>query len=115
MKKARIFLSLIALLAVIGGAFAFKAFKFNATPAWRYTNSITIGGSVYSSTVPFCTSTDPVSFFTTLCFEITPTYTSIARTGASTITLVYTANTNLTYTIPQTSCSLLTTCVTAIL
>lgn len=116
MKKARIFLSLVAMLAIIGGAFAFKAFKFNANPAWRYTNSITIGGSVYSSSVAFCTSAQAVSFFTTPCFEITTTYTSIDRTAPPvTITLRNTANTSVTYTIAETSCSLLNACVTAIL
>ena len=116
MKKARIFLSLIALLAVIGVAFAFKASKFNANPAWRYTSSITVGGIVYYSTVPFCTSTNAVSFFTTECFEITTTWSTTVRTGPpSTITLKYTANPNVTLTIAETSCFNLLTCVTAIL
>jgi hypothetical protein len=116
MKKARIFLSLIALLAVIAAAFAFKTTRFNANPAWRYTTSITVGGIVYYSTVPFCTSTNAVSFFTTDCFEITTTWSSTVRAGSpSTITLRYTANPNVTLTIAETSCFHLTTCVTAIL
>ncbi|WP_146154360.1 hypothetical protein [Chitinophaga ginsengisoli] len=116
MKKARIFLSIIALLAVVGGAFAFKAFRFNANPAWRYTTAITIGGSVYASTVSFCTSTQAVSFFTTECFEITTTCISTPWVGGpSTITLRNTANTSLTYTIPEASCIVVTSCVTAIL
>jgi len=107
---------MITLMGAVGGTFAFKAFKFNANPAWRYTNSITIGGSVYSSTVPFCTSTNPVSFFTTECFEITTTWISTPRAGGpSTITLRNTANTSLTYTIPEASCIVVTSCVTAIL
>lgn len=58
MKKARIILTSIALLAVVGGAFAFKAMR-NLRPAYTYTggttwSSTTVGTLTYSTIVPVC-------------------------------------------------------------
>lgn len=89
MKKAKIYLTLIALLAIVGGALAFKAKKFNADPVWRYTRTITIAGNVFSSTQSFCTSA-PTTLFKTavgigdvsvVSTTLVPPTTSITLTG----------------------------------
>jgi hypothetical protein len=51
MNKARITLSAIAIMALVGGAFAFKAARFTGTPAWTTTNSITtiVNGRTYAT------------------------------------------------------------------
>jgi cytosine/uracil/thiamine/allantoin permease len=40
MKKARIVLSGVALFALVGGALAFKAARFNGQPIWHPTTYI---------------------------------------------------------------------------
>jgi hypothetical protein len=61
MKKEKIILTSIAILAVLGGALAFKS---NRLPPNVYTllagskvASITVGGIVYTTTIPNCTLT----------------------------------------------------------
>jgi len=58
MNKARIILSVVALFAVIGGAFAFKAMR-TGTPVWTTTTAYSTFGTIYtvSTTSPICTST----------------------------------------------------------
>jgi hypothetical protein len=61
MKKAKIILTCVAILAVVGGALAFRA---NRLPSNVFTllagskaTSITVGGIVYTTTIPNCTLT----------------------------------------------------------
>ncbi len=68
MKKAKIILTAIGILAVVGGALAFKA-RFNSTPVWELKNvpqttySVTVGTRVYTLiTNQVCVTTTP--FFT---------------------------------------------------
>lgn len=51
MNKARIALSAIAIMALVGGAFAIKAARFNGNPAWTTTNSIStfVNGRTYAT------------------------------------------------------------------
>jgi hypothetical protein len=66
MNKARITLTAIAFMALLGGAFAFKAARFNGNPAWTTTNSITriVGGRTYATfALNLCTPS--LSFITT--------------------------------------------------
>lgn len=110
MKKARIILSAIALLCVVGVAFAFKAVRYNSTPVWIYTQAILVAGKVYSTEGPlFCTSTNPVRFFTVAPAGIAAaTFSSTVLVGSpSTITLRNTANLMETLTIASTSCTFL--------
>lgn len=93
MKRAKFFLMAAALLAVIGGALAFKAQKFNSTPVYSITGVTTIsstqGNAVYSTTVPICTTTN---LFFTLAGSPTTTFTSaisntVLRNPNTTVTL----------------------------
>ena len=84
MKKAKIILSIVALFAVIGGAFAFKASKFGFGPRAYTTTSITtitVGTNLYTTTGTFCTLTTPIRYIVTLgdVGDVTTTYyTSLA-------------------------------------
>ena len=53
MKRARIVLSAVVLLAVLGGAFAFKAARFTPFAAYTLTNTISSLGTLYSRVAPF--------------------------------------------------------------
>ncbi|MCF6401238.1 DUF6520 family protein [Chitinophaga filiformis] len=109
MKRAKIILSVIALFAVVGGAFAFK---FNTRNVWKYTFTVTLPQGVYSSTQSFCTSTNPTRFFTDEGI-LTIASTSTVKPGApSTITL--TDGLGHTLTIPLTSCSTIQTFTTTV-
>jgi hypothetical protein len=61
MKKARIILSAVAVFAVAGGAFAFKAVKFGAPNRvyTSYTTTTAPGGPLVTrcSTIPFASTT----------------------------------------------------------
>ncbi|PSL36099.1 hypothetical protein [Chitinophaga ginsengisoli] len=52
MKKARIALATIALMAVVGGAFAFKAMR-TGLAFYTTTNSYSTFGTLYSAAAPF--------------------------------------------------------------
>ena len=69
MKKAKIVLSAVALFAVVGGAFAFKAARFQPANVYTTYSTTTIGG------VPtaYCTLTD---LRTTNAGVLTSVYTS---------------------------------------
>lgn len=60
MKKAKIIFTAILAIGAIGGALAFKAARFNATPAWSFTSLVTLNGAsyVYSAQpgLSFCTT-----------------------------------------------------------
>jgi hypothetical protein len=61
MKKAKIVLTCVAILAVVGGALAFKAMRLPANIysllAGNKVASITVGTVVYTTTIPNCTLT----------------------------------------------------------
>ncbi|PWV55504.1 hypothetical protein [Chitinophaga sp. S165] len=61
MNKARIVLSAVALFALIGGAFAFKAMR-NGNPVFTTTLAYATNGTIYTATSPICTTTN--QFFT---------------------------------------------------
>jgi len=110
MKKARIVLSAITLLCIVGAAFAFKAVKFNASPVWRYTQSITVANKTYAAAASFCTSISAVQYFTAppagvVAQNVT---SSTAFVGSpSTITLTNITDPAETLTIAATSCTLI--------
>lgn len=54
MKKAKIVLSAVALFAVVGGALAFKADRFDPRNVW--TAYTTVNGTPYCSLAPFVTT-----------------------------------------------------------
>ncbi len=60
MKKGRIILALVALLAIAGGALAFKAMRFTNDQVFYPTTIIyvTIGGVTYYTTGNLCTTGD---------------------------------------------------------
>jgi hypothetical protein len=111
MKKARLILSAVAVLAVIGGTLAFKAGRF--TPfgqAYTFTNSYTVGGVAYSGAstyVPVLIGGAP-RFFTASGGAATTLYstTSITTTALTTFTEV---NGTATITFPRWGANLLAT------
>ncbi|PWV48099.1 hypothetical protein [Chitinophaga sp. S165] len=65
MKKAKVILTAIGILTIVGGALAFKA-RFGGSPVYMYKNiplttySVTVDGRVYTlTTTRLCTSTIP--------------------------------------------------------
>jgi hypothetical protein len=101
MKKARIILTAIAVLAVVGGALAFKA-KRGPFPAFTVTgNTITsfiVNGNTYRTVVPLCSFTgvfiDPNGLVTTI---ITMTDLFKPITGYSTVLGVPVSATSLEF------------------
>jgi hypothetical protein len=60
MNKARITLTAIAFLALLGGAFAFKAARFTGVPSWTTTISVStlVNGRIYATIAAgLCTTT----------------------------------------------------------
>jgi hypothetical protein len=110
MKKAKIILATLMFIAAVGGAFAFKAMRFNITPAWTYTNAITVGtGKVtYSTTGLFCYTTT-VSFISTTGIRGT-TLTSTNTAPSTTFTLVNASGATFTSAFPP--CTVTNTLIT---
>jgi hypothetical protein len=81
MKKAKIILTMIAVLAVVGGALAFKA-KRNTRllyiPAGETITTSVIAGFVYTTSVPFCV-VDP-QFFSTNVGPLNNTFYTTVQT-----------------------------------
>jgi len=100
MKKAKIILTCVALLAIVGGALAFKAKKFAlGVQAYSLTTvtSSTVGGNIYTATGSFCI-TVPGSFINTVnnlgvitdtWSTTTPLTTATFTSGALTITRAF--------------------------
>ncbi|ACU60670.1 hypothetical protein [Chitinophaga pinensis] len=67
MKKARIILAALAIFATVGGAFAFKAARFNGQPIWHATNSLTtvLNGKTYATFGAFYTSAGATLYIST--------------------------------------------------
>jgi hypothetical protein len=87
MKKARIILSALALVAVVGGAFAFKAAKFNGFAAYTLTTAYTTLGTVYTASVPVYLPITPARFITNVGNVPTTVYSTTATTTTAPITL----------------------------
>ena len=92
MKKAKIILSCVAILAVVAGALAFRASRL---PANIYTlldgnkvTSITIGNIVYTTTIPNCTLKTPLRVSTDVG---TPVAVSSTTTNALSTTVFISA------------------------
>lgn len=94
MKKARIVLSIIALLSIAGGTLAFKAARFNGNPIWQPTDVLTtkargktfaVYGNLYTSTgatLFFSTAGQPAIVFKTTT-SIPPFYVIATATDGS--------------------------------
>jgi hypothetical protein len=80
MTKAKVILSGIALFAVIGGAFAFKAQKFGSGNVWVYSTTATTAqnGPIYT----ICTFRDDLK--TSTLGAATTAYASITTIGTLT-------------------------------
>jgi len=98
MKKAKIILATIAVLAVIGGAFAFNTQKFGEVTYWTTATSyVDDNGVTYTAAQPFCTleffNTSPtlplIPVATTATIPATKTVTTLTNTAGATITLPY--------------------------
>jgi len=79
MEKAKILLTCVIILGIIGGALAFRA---NRLPSNVYTLlpgnkvvSYTIGNVIYTTTVPNCTRTDLVSCAFSIVTSVSSTTT----------------------------------------
>jgi hypothetical protein len=69
MKKAKLILTLVALMAVLGGALAFEVGKFTKGPraySWTNVTRSTVGGCVYTATGLFCVTPPNVSYINTV-------------------------------------------------
>ena len=99
MKKAKIILAATALVALIGGALAFKAQRSQFT-YWTRTTSVLIDDVTYSSAVAFCTS---VGFNTSPTLPITQVHTTATTTNTKT-TLTLQNSTGGTITLPFVTC-----------
>lgn len=110
MKKAKIILTGIAILAVIGGAFAFKASRSTIGKIHYTTASYSTFGTVYTraNLATFCVSTTAASYWT-IEDQGTPVSTSFRTTLPPTTSIVLTqvGGTN-TITIPLNTCVLTT-------
>jgi hypothetical protein len=112
MKKARLILCAIVILAVIGGTVAFKAGRFTAIgQAFTFTNSYTIGAVVYSAAastyLPLLIGGLP-RFFTTTGGVITTVYSTTGTTTTAITTLTKVGET-ATITFPRWGAILITT------
>ncbi|PWV48100.1 hypothetical protein [Chitinophaga sp. S165] len=94
MKKAKVILTAIGILAIVGGALAFKA-RFTGSPVYVYKNiplttySVTVEGRVYTlTTTRLCTSTIGTWFAPAPNGPLTTTFTNglpaVATSGALT-------------------------------
>ncbi|UPK69690.1 hypothetical protein [Chitinophaga filiformis] len=110
MKKARIILIAMIMLAGIGGAFAFKASRFNTSPVWRYTKELSTFGTVYSTSTIFCTALGATRYLTTTGATTTVTFSIGPAIGN--ITLEEVGGTH-TFIIGNQPCALITTRTTA--
>jgi len=97
MKKARIALATIALFAVVGGAFAFKAMR-TGIPFYTLTNSYSTFGTLYSRAAAFL-GPHPTSFITPQGATNTVAVSTTATVPGPAITLTQVGGTN-TITIP---------------
>ena len=100
MKRAKIILSVVAILAVVGGAFAFKASRFTGQRAWSYTFTVTLPEGVYYSTKSFCTSINNTVFLQ----PGLPNAVTLSSTAGPASTITLTDGLGHTVTIPFTSC-----------
>lgn len=116
MKKARIIFACIALLAVVGGALAFKAmttqgvaYTFTGGTTWT---STTVGTKIYSTTVPICATLSLgvlPAYRTNDVFAIPATNvysTTLANTVFTTTTTVAGATITTSTTLPITKCNI---------
>ncbi|SDG05145.1 hypothetical protein [Chitinophaga filiformis] len=100
MKKARIILSAVAILAVVGGAFAFNAAKFNGLRAFTYTTEYTTFGTVYAAAASVYLPITPARFITDATVNpLTTVYSTTGTTTTASITLTQ-VNGTATITFP---------------
>lgn len=97
MKKARIILSTLAILAVVGGAFAFKAAKFNGFAAYTLTTAYTTNGIVYTASVPVYLPITPARFITNVGVNPTTVYSTTATTTTAPVTLTAAGGATITF------------------
>lgn len=87
MKRARIVLSALALFAVVGGAVAFKAAKFNGQPAFTFTKEYTTNGIVYTRAANAFLPKTPAQFITNAAGAVSTVYSTTGTTTTAIITL----------------------------
>lgn len=116
MKKARLILTAVALLALVGGALAFKAVRFNGSPVWAYTTNVSTNGTTYGYSAPFCTSQTSIAtaFFTVPPVGVQTTSALTSTALVTTAPLVLTAANGNTIAVPYVTCGLTTTRITFI-
>ena len=113
MKKAKIILTCVAILAIAGGALAFKA-KIGTSPkAYTFTTitSSTVDGIVYTATGTFCVPLNNL-WINTVNDLGSPSIVYSTSTVATSATFSSAGHPTFTRTFP--SCPLTTTLVTAI-
>ena len=106
--KSRIVLSAIALFAVVGGALAFKAAKFNSTPAFTRTTAYATHGTLYTAAGAFFYAPKPGVFITGDVVALSTVYSTTGTIAPGTITLTRVLGTE-TITVPRWTASLTTT------
>lgn len=105
MKKAKVIMTVVVLLAITGGTLAFKTARFNGRPLYTTVTLLNIGGTTYQTQagqLPICTFAN--LFATAFGTPVTnpSTYTRVAGDPAST-TLTNTVL-NQTIAIPYVRC-----------
>lgn len=111
MKKARLFLLVLVAVAITGGIFSFKAYRFTSIPAWKYTTMIRSYNNLpYYTTSFFCTSLAEGGYYISNGGTLFTTtfYSTGSPTGV--ITLSSPGGGNIT--IPDQPCSVITTYLT---
>lgn len=90
MKKAKIVLTVLALIAVVGGAVAFKASKYNISPyaTTRYAlTTVTINGVVFPNITGYCPTVLVTNAATAPLVQVfSATATATTTSGTSTFT-----------------------------
>lgn len=114
MKKAKLTLTAIALMALVGGALAFKAARFTGRPVWAFTTNVSTFGTTYGYSAPFCTSQTSIAtaFFTFAPVGILTTSALTSTDLITTAPLILTAANGNSIAVPYVTCGLTTTLIT---
>lgn len=117
MKKARIILSAVALLAVVGGALAFKA-RQTFGQVFTLTDEYVSGSHTYTAAALFYAPSTPARYFNTTApigqQPVANLYSTTGTTSPGTITLTADDGSGLTITLPKWTVSLTTTFTSAV-
>lgn len=86
MKKARLIVSAIAVLTLLGGVFAFKSTKFNGMQAFTKATEYKIGDLVYTRAEPAYVPLNPARFVTNTGVSYMTVFRTFGTTSTSIIT-----------------------------